>query len=170
MFDIQPMPRHWGPAHDGEPGRWGVIGPRVGEDVFLHSRTPWCPRQSTTALFPRGGLKLHGAATRNIHERGLTETKWADQPIGVGAVKRYTSDYNLSRINVRSSAHAVPTLRGSQRETGKRNGRPERGGHVPDQAAASLVRDKRLRSLGSRMALRRRMDFGVISTSSSSPI
>jgi hypothetical protein len=50
--------------------------------------------QSTTALFPRGGLKLHGAETRNIHERGLTETKWADQPIGVGAVKRYTSDYN----------------------------------------------------------------------------
>jgi hypothetical protein len=133
MFHILFMPRHWGPAHDGEPGRWGVIGPRVGEDVFLHSRTPWCPRQSTTALFPRGGLKLHGAATRNIHERGLTETKWADQPIGVSAVKRYTSDSNLSRINVRSSAHAVPTLRGSQRETGN-------GMAAPKEADMCLIK------------------------------
>ncbi len=31
MFYIPIMPHHWGPAHDGEPGRWGVIGPRVGE-------------------------------------------------------------------------------------------------------------------------------------------
>ncbi len=37
-------------------------------------------------------------------------------------------------------------------------------------AAADLARSARLRSLGSRMALRRRIDLGVTSTSSSSSI
>jgi hypothetical protein len=113
MFYIAIMPHHWGPAHDGEPGRWGVIGPRVGEIT--------CSPAPGRHGVPGGLLRTRSLEAgsncmgrkRNIHERGLTETKWADQPIGVSAATRYTSDSNLSRINVRSSAHAVPHFRGS---------------------------------------------------------
>jgi hypothetical protein len=76
-------PSHWGPVHDGEPGRAGEPGLLVRANVSLATGLPHCPRRSTTAPVPIGGpgVEYGSLCAEDPKQRGLTEAGGMHIPV-----------------------------------------------------------------------------------------